>query len=101
MAQRRLLRLVVAYAHVRDLLVRAKDLLEGAKVLFWRTNRVADRATICEAVPVDAWGLIALGSSDIGEEWIAETDVKSNGLNDATVKSISRQRLFSLSCGRA
>ena len=30
--------------------------------------------------------LIALGSSGIGEEWIAETDVKSNRLNGAAVK---------------
>jgi hypothetical protein len=71
---------------VWDLSVRAKDLLEHTKLLLWGTNRLGDRATICEAVPVEAWGLIALGSSGIGEVWIAKTDVKSNGLNGAAVK---------------
>ena len=86
MAPRRRLRFFVASADVRDLLVRAKDLLEGAQLLLWEANRIGDRATICEAVPVEGWGLIALGSSGIGEKWIAKTDVKSNGLNSTAVK---------------
>ena len=56
MSPRRRLRFFVASADVRDLLVRAKDLLEGAQLLLWEANRIGDRATICEAVPVEGWG---------------------------------------------
>jgi hypothetical protein len=85
MAPRRRLRFFVASAHVWDLLVRAKDLFEGAKRLPQWANRTGDRA-IARHYLFEKWGLIALGSSGIGEEWNAETDVKSNGLNGAAVK---------------
>jgi hypothetical protein len=41
--------LLVASAHVRDLSVRAKDLLERAKLLLWGANRIGDRGRIAPA----------------------------------------------------
>jgi hypothetical protein len=71
---------------VRDLSVCAKDLLEGAKLLLWGPIASAIGPRFARQCRIDGWGLIALDSSGIGGEWIAETDVKSNWLNGVAVK---------------
>jgi hypothetical protein len=59
---RRCLRFFVASAHVRDLSVRAKDLLERAKLLLWGANRIGDRGRTAPAHPLPlavAAGIVA------------------------------------------
>jgi hypothetical protein len=86
MAPRRHLRFFCSFRPRAGLVGLRQRFARRRKTFALGTNRLGNRATICEAVPIDGWGLIALDSSGIGGEWIAETDVKSNWLNGVAVK---------------